>query len=65
MIHSENGEIKKELVSDARVKRPRLEYQGDWQWDKDDSYYRSKIQFSDIISPIVCQKCIRGFQGIF
>jgi hypothetical protein len=33
-INSENEEREEKLMSDATVKRPRLEYQGDWQWDK-------------------------------
>jgi hypothetical protein len=57
VINSENYETE-EFVGDARVKRPRQEDQGDWQWKKvDDSYSPSKIQFSEISGPIQSIKC--------
>jgi hypothetical protein len=34
-INSENEETE-EVVSDARAKRPRLEDQGEWHWEKVD-----------------------------
>jgi hypothetical protein len=52
-INLENEESEEELMCAARVQRPTLEYQGDWQWGKVDSSYRpSKIRFSEISSPI-------------
>jgi hypothetical protein len=49
-VKSENEGTEEESVCEtARVKRPRLEGQGDWQWEKvDQSYFPSKIPFSEI-----------------
>jgi hypothetical protein len=50
-----NSKIKEteEALGDARAKRPRLEKQSDWQWEKvDDSKCSSKIQFSENSGPI-------------
>jgi hypothetical protein len=66
-INSENEESEEELRCAARVKRPTLEYQGDWQWGKvDNSYCPSKIQFSEISGPTQSvRSALKGFQIIF
>jgi hypothetical protein len=55
-----NPEIQEneEFMGNPRAKRPRHEDLGNWQWKKvEDSYCPSKIQFSEISSPIHSVKC--------
>jgi hypothetical protein len=67
-VNSEEEGTEEDVMSEsARVKWPRLDDQGDWQWKKvDQSYFPRKIPFSEINDPrTVYQKCIGGFQVIF
>jgi hypothetical protein len=53
-INSEDEGTEEESASaSVGVKRSRLENQCDWQWEKvDESYFPSKIQFSEISGPV-------------
>jgi hypothetical protein len=55
-INSEDKGTEEESVSEsARMKRPRLEKQGEWQWGKvSQSYSPRKIPFSEISGPVQC-----------